>query len=99
MRETVDEQIRRLAEKIEEHERLAEAHGELAPQLHAFDWSPLAERTRRYERACQRTVDRIDRELETRPWQSSEQFEPAYSAYRRPDAERDGRHAREDHGG
>jgi hypothetical protein len=84
LRETVEEQIGRLAEKIEEHERLAEAHGELAPQLHAFDWSPLAERTRRYERACQRTVDRIDRELETRSWRSPAQFAPAYTAYRGP---------------
>ena len=68
LRETVEQQIGRLAEKIEEHERVAEIHGALAPDLRAFDWSPLAERTRRYERACQRTVDRIDRELDTRSW-------------------------------
>ncbi len=83
LRETVETQIGRLAEKIEEHESVAEVLGTLARDLHAFDWSPLAERTRRYERACQRTVDRIDRELETRPWLSSEQFVPASTSYRR----------------
>ena len=83
LRETVDRQIARLAEKIEEHESVAEVHKALAPDLHAFDWSPLAERTRRYERASQRTVDRIDRELETRPWLSSQQLVPLSSSYPR----------------
>ncbi len=83
LRETVEQQIARLAEKIEEHESVAEVHKALAPNLHAFDWSPLAERTRRYERACQRTVDRIDRELETRPWLSSQQLVPLSVSSRR----------------
>ena len=82
LRQTVEQQIGRLAEKIEEHESNAEVHGALAPDLHAFDWSPLAERTRRYERECQRTVDRIDRELDPRPWLSSQQLVPLSASHR-----------------
>jgi hypothetical protein len=78
----VQKQIERLAERLERHEEVAEIHEALGPHLHAFDFSPEGERMRRYERDCQRAIDRIERELKNRPGRSAEQFGPAYSAYR-----------------
>ncbi len=68
------------------------------PDLHAFDWSPVAERTRRYERVCQRTVDRIDRELGTR-FCARLRIRAGLCRVPRADAERDASHACEEDGG
>ncbi len=83
LRSIVQKQIDRVAQRLEGHDEVAEIQEALGPHLHAFDSSPKGERIRRYERDCQRGIDRIERELKNRPGRSAEQFGPAYSAYRK----------------
>ena len=62
----VQEQIDRLASKIEMFDDQQVLDRVLGPHLNAFDDSPLGEKMRRYERECERTIRRITSELENR---------------------------------